>query len=191
MSPAARRSPRRAAAALLALLPLAACGIQKSDVVEAGGAAPVIVHPTAGPRMLLFFVAQDGRMMPVARDLDLGIGRVIGSPIESTDPPDQHVATDKVLSALIEGPDDWERAAGLTSRIAFHGAGEPHAQRQPGADGRPVLRVRLTVRVQDLDPIAVRQLVCTAVYAEDIGPAAQVVVSGMDGSLPATRCETD
>ena len=189
MSPAASRYLRRAAAALLALLPLAACGIQKSDVVEAGGAAPVIVQPTAGPRMLLFFVAQDGRMMPVARDL--GIGRVVGSTIESTDPPDQHVATDKVLSALIEGPDDRERAAGLTSRIAFHGAGEPHAQRQPGADGGSALRVRLTVRVQDLDPIAVRQLVCTAVYAEDLDAAAQVVVSGMDGALPATRCETD
>ncbi|MER8047843.1 hypothetical protein [Streptomyces sp. NPDC094032] len=191
MSRAASRARRCAAAALLALLPLAGCGIQKSDVVEAGAGAPVTVHPTGSPRMLLFFVARDGRLMPVARDL--GFHRVVdggnGSPV--TQPPPYKVSTDKVLYTLIGGPDERERAAGLTTRIDFHGGGEPHAVREPGPDQRPRLTVRLSVRVQDLDPVAVRQLICTTSYAEDLGRAAEVVVAGTDGPLPAARCETD
>ncbi|MEU6976358.1 MULTISPECIES: hypothetical protein [unclassified Streptomyces] len=190
MTPAASRFRRRAAAALLALLALAGCGIQKSDVVEAGAGAPVTVNPTGNPRMLLFFVGRDGRLMPVARDL--GFHRVVdtGTGTTITEPP-YRVTTDKVLGALIEGPDERERAAGITSRIAFHGAGEPHALRETGSDGRPRLTVRLTVRLQDLDPVAVRQLICTASYAEDLGRAVEVVVAGTDGPLPAARCETD
>ncbi|GAA2802490.1 hypothetical protein [Streptomyces showdoensis] len=195
MTPAASRFRRGAAAALLALLTLAGCGVQKSDVVEAGGAAPVTVNPTGSPRMLLFFVSRDGRLMPVARDL--GFSRIIedgsgaGARTEITHPPAYRIATDKVLGALIEGPDEKERAAGLTTQIDFHGARETHTQRQTGSDLRPELSLRLQVRVKDLDPIAVRQLVCTASYAEDLGQAAPVVISGTDGALPATRCETD
>ncbi|MFI8516829.1 hypothetical protein ACIGEZ_03190 [Streptomyces sp. NPDC085481] len=181
-----RRPRRGAAAALLALLSLAGCGIQKSDVVEAGAAAPVTVHPTSNPRLLLFFVGRDGRLMPVVRDIGFGPDSETRSGAF-----DYRVATDKVLGTLFDGPDDKERTAGLTTRIAFHGAGNPHTTKQPGADGRTELRVRLSVRVRDLDPIAVRQLVCTASYAEDLGSTAQVVVSGLDGALPATRCTTD
>ncbi|MFC8507490.1 hypothetical protein ACFU3J_13840 [Streptomyces sp. NPDC057411] len=194
------RPPRRRVAALLALalLPLAGCGIQKSDVVEAGGGAPVTVNPTGNPRLLLFFVSRDGKLMPVVRDVGFSFG---GFPYESVDrdgtvtthPPDvgYRIPTDKVLRALIEGPDGKERAAGLTSRLDFHGGGEPHTVKERGPDGRPELRVRLTVRVQDLDPVAVRQLVCTAAYAEELGSAAEIVLSGLDGALPGTRCETD
>lgn len=193
MSPAASRLRRCAAAALLALVPLAGCGIQRSDVVEAGAGAPVTVNPTGNPRMLLFFVGREGRLMPVARDL--GFGRIVddgtGSGAVITHPPDYRVATDKVLHALIEGPDEQERAAGLITRIDFHGAGEPHVLREPDPDGRPRLTVRLTVRVRDLDTVAVRQLICTASYAEDLGRAAEVVLAGTDGALPAARCETD
>lgn len=189
------RPLRRVAAALLALavLPLAGCGIQKSDVVEAGGAAPVTVIPTGSPRMLLFFVSRDGRLLPVARDLGFTEFREDENGAVTTHEPGPgyRVATDKVLAALLEGPDDTERAAGLTSRISFHGAGDPHTMRRPGPDGRPELRIRLTVRVKDLDPVAVRQLVCTASYAEDLGRAAEVVVAGTDGALPGVRCETD
>ncbi|MEV7279647.1 hypothetical protein [Streptomyces sp. NPDC093111] len=191
MTPAASRPRRRAAAALLALLALAGCGIQKSDVVEAGAGAPVTVNPTGNPRMLLFFVGREGRLMPVARDL--GFHRIVndGSGVDVARPPDYRVATDKLLGALIEGPDERERAAGLTTRIDFHGAGEPHTMRQTGPDGRPQLTVGLRVRVQDLDPIAVRQLICTASYAEELGRTAEVVLAGTDGPLPASRCETD
>ncbi|MEU6930709.1 hypothetical protein AB0A05_16330 [Streptomyces sp. NPDC046374] len=191
------RFRRRVAAALpLVLLPLAGCGIQGSDVVEAGAGAPVTVHPTGNPRMLLFFVARDGRLMPVARDVGFGLpqGEADGGPgAEISHPPGMNyrVATDKVLASLIEGPDERERTAGLTSSLTFHGSGEPHTQKTSGPDGRPELHVRLAVRVQDLDPVALRQLACTAAYAEELGSAAKVVVSGTDGALPGRRCETD
>ncbi|MEU8760617.1 hypothetical protein [Streptomyces sp. NPDC048659] len=192
MTPAARRPRWRPAAAALALLALAGCGIQESDVVEAGGGAPVTVNPTGNPRMLLFFVGREGRLMPVARDLSFS--RIIdaGTGTEITSPPTHRIATDKVLAALLDGPDTTEREAGLTSRIELDGATMPHVVRQTDATWRPALSIRLgKVRVGDLDPVAVRQIVCTASYAEDLGRAAEVVLAGEDGPLPATRCETD
>ncbi|MFI8822704.1 hypothetical protein [Streptomyces sp. NPDC053431] len=198
------RTPwRRLAAALLSLVPLVGCGIQESDVVEAGGAATVAVHPTGGVKLLLFLVGPNGNLMPVARDLGLSYGPDgQASVVEGSDPgrimptrpshDGYRVATDKVLGLLLEGPDERERAAGLTTRLTLHGAGAPHAEPQPGQDGGPpVLGLRLAARVRDLEPVAVRQLVCTAAFAEDLGSAVPVVISGTDGSLPATSCELD
>ncbi|MFJ9811424.1 hypothetical protein ACIRTB_24690 [Streptomyces sp. NPDC101158] len=198
------RTPWRRLAAVLSLLPLAACGIQKSDVVEAGGAATVAVYPTNGVKMVLFLVGPDGRLMPTVRDFGLSFGPDGDTglvdreghpqrlPTERAIVGGYRIATDKVLSTLLEGPDQRERAAGLTTRLALHGAFTPHTETRPGPDGGDtVLSLRLAVRVQDLDPVAVQQLVCTAAYAEELGQAAQVVVSGIDASLPATRCEAD
>ncbi|MEV5970944.1 hypothetical protein [Streptomyces sp. NPDC051921] len=197
------RAPWRRLAALLSLLPLAACGIQKSDVVEAGGAATVAVHPTNGVKMVLFLVGPDGRLMPTVRDFGLSYGpdgetglvdregNLQRLPTERAEIGGYRIATDKVLSTLLEGPDQRERAAGLTTRLALHGAFSPHTEARPGPDGDTVLRLRLTARVQDIDPVAVQQLVCTAAYAEELGQAAQVVVSGIDAALPAVRCEAD
>ncbi|MFF5972178.1 hypothetical protein ACFY7C_11735 [Streptomyces sp. NPDC012769] len=184
-------------AALLCLPSLAACGIQKSDVVEAGGPAPVTVHPTGGVRMLLFFTDRDGRLMPVARDIGLGGGIGPGTEtedgrIEPTTPVDVNyrVASDKLLSVLLEGPDDKERAAGLTTRLAPHGAYEVHVTPSKSA-GAPVVLVRVATRVKDLDPVAVRQLVCTAAYAEHPTGAVPVAIHGLDGELAATSCRMD
>ncbi|MFB9555034.1 hypothetical protein [Streptomyces roseoviridis] len=194
-APAGRRSLRRAAAALLCLLPLAACGIQGSDVVEAGGPAPVTVHPTGEPRMLLFFADRDGRLMPVARDIGFhsGIGpdtEVTDGRIEPTHPDTEvgyRAPVDTVLSTLLEGPEENERAAGLTTRLAPHGAYEAHALTVPRADGT-TLQVRVRTRVKDLDPVALRQLVCTAAYAQDPTGAIPVAVRGIDGEVAAARC---
>lgn len=185
-------------AALLCLPVLAACGIQGSDVVEAGGPAPVTVEPTATPRVVLFFTGKDGRLMMVLRSVGFvpdpesaaGPGSGTGHAITPTFPVDgsDRVATDKVLSALLEGPAAEERAAGLTTRLSFHGRGQPHVT-QPVPDGPRELRLRVAVRVRDLDPVAVQQLVCTAAYAEKFGTGIPVVVSGTDGALPATSCE--
>ncbi|MET9951664.1 hypothetical protein ABZ135_08955 [Streptomyces sp. NPDC006339] len=184
-------------AALLSLPSLAACGIQKSDVVEAGGPAPVTVHPTGGIRMLLFFVDRDGRLMPVARDLrpDIGIGPDTeegAQGIEPTTPPevDYRVPSDKLLSALLEGPEDKERAAGLTTRLTPHGSYQVQVTPSKNA-GTPVVLVRVATRVKDLDPVAVRQLVCTAAYAEDPTGAVPVGIRGLDGELAATGCRMD
>ncbi|XIE78381.1 hypothetical protein AB6O49_09980 [Streptomyces sp. SBR177] len=188
-----RRRRWSRAAALLFLPVLAACGIQGSDVVEAGGPAPVTVHPTASPRVMLFFAGPDGRLMMTVRQVgfvaDREADRDTGRIVVPTFPADgsDRVATDKVLSALLEGPDDKERAAGLTTRLALHGRAAPHVEASAG-DGPRELRLRLSVRVRDLDPVAVQQLACTTAYAEEYGSAVPVVVSGTDGALPAAVC---
>ncbi|MFF6774585.1 hypothetical protein ACFY8W_13595 [Streptomyces sp. NPDC012637] len=190
-----------AVAAALCLPALAACGIQGSDVVEAGGAATVAVQPTNGTKLLLYFVGADGRLMPVTRNLGLSVGPEgetslvddHGRVILPTHPADggYRIATDKVLATLLEGPDERERTAGLTTRVNLHGAGRPHAELQRGRDGRPVLTLRLAARVQDLDAVAHQQLVCTTAYAEGLGATVPVLVTGTDGPLPATRCEPE
>ncbi|WP_370412522.1 hypothetical protein [Streptomyces fradiae] len=198
-----RTWPGLAALLSLACLPvLAGCGIQGSDVVEAGGPAPVTVQPTASPRVVLFFTGKDGRLMMVLRSVgflpgaessaDSGTGTAAGHAVDPTFPADgsDRIATDKVLTALLEGPAAEERAAGLTTRLSFHGRGEPHVT-LPVPDGPRQLNLRVGVRVRDLDPVAVQQLVCTAAYAEaeKYGTGIPVVVSGTDGALPATSCE--
>ena len=186
---------------LLPLLLLTGCGIQKSDVVEAGGPATVTVHPTGDVRMLLFFVGPNGRLMPVSRDFGLAVGpdgesSVIdsaGRVIRPTHPAGggYRIAPAKVLATLLEGPETDERDAGLTTRLDLHGAGRPHVESEPAADGGSLLRLSLATRVHDLDPLAHQQLVCTTAFAEGLGNATPVLVSGTDDTLPPTRCEED
>ncbi|MFG2328419.1 hypothetical protein ACGFMM_02220 [Streptomyces sp. NPDC048604] len=176
--PAARRGLARGLAALLGLCALAGCGIQNTEVVEAGAGAPVTVRPAKGARLMLFFVAADGRLMPVVRDVGLGGDRA-----------EYRVATDVVLRALYNGPDARERAAGATTRLTEQR--KVHAGSEVRSGGRRVIVVGVAGTVGDLDPVAVRQLVCTAGYAEAPGQDLQVEVVGVDGPLPATRCELE
>lgn len=197
----ARRA--RAAALALALVPFAAaCGIQQSDVVEAGGAATVTVQPAAGTRMLLFFVGRDGRLMPVARGLPgevvdgTGPGATTGSATPRTSPPADPsggfpIAVDKLLYVLMAGPNEQERAAGLTTRLDTDAKPLFFAGPLPGPDGSPVFSIRFDTTVLDLDPLAVRQVVCTMAYSVDPGAAVSVNLVGTDGAVPATRCEPD
>ncbi|GEB58955.1 hypothetical protein [Streptomyces gardneri] len=199
---------RVAAAALAGLLSLTACGIQGTDVVEAGGAPTVLVAPNPESRMLLYFVGPDGRSVPVARDVGFGAPETTFA----ADPPgDDRVPydgfgsgydidekalsrwraeNDKVLAALVAGPNKAEAAAGLTTALP-HGAGVPHIQEEKvsgGQQGRRLLRLRTPFKVTDLPPEAVRQLVCTTVYAKDPIGGAEVTVTGPDGSLTPTTC---
>ncbi|GAA1512565.1 hypothetical protein GCM10009730_16800 [Streptomyces albidochromogenes] len=174
------RRIRAAAAAGVSLL-LAGCGVQASEVVEAGGPAVVPVVPDQLERTLLFFVGADGRPIPVARPLVL------------TEKP---VPTAGTLAALLGGPTEEERAAGITTRLpATTEKVEvvPAAREDsgPGREaGRPAgaLRVTAGFAVRSLDAAAVRQLVCTAAHAEDPEGLVKVVLTGSDGSLPATAC---
>ncbi|MFD8972152.1 hypothetical protein [Streptomyces sp. NPDC059593] len=200
---------RVAGAALAGLLSLTACGIQGTDVVEAGGAPTVLVAPNPESRMLLYFVGPDGRSMPVARDVGFGVpettfaadhpedGRApydgfgSGYEIDEKALSRWHAANDKVLAALIAGPNRAEAAAGLTTALP-RGAGVPHIEEEKavgGPQGRRLLRLRTPFKVTDLPPEAVRQLVCTSVYARDPLGGAEVAVTGPDGSLTPTTCE--
>ncbi|OEJ27027.1 hypothetical protein AR457_23760 [Streptomyces agglomeratus] len=162
------------------LLLLAGCGIQASEVVEAGGPAVVPVVPDQLERMLLFFVGPDGRPIPVARPLDV------------TDVPSP---TARTLDALLGGPTEEERAVGITTRLpaAAKEIEVVPADREDSGPGREAgapdaVRVTTGFAVRSLDAAAVRQLVCTAAHAEDPEGLVKVALTGSDGSLPATAC---
>ncbi|MFD8205307.1 hypothetical protein ACFV2S_02660 [Streptomyces sp. NPDC059695] len=204
-----RRTRRRAlAAALLGVLSLAACGIQQTDVVEAGGAATIAVPPAPEFRMVLYFLGPDGRLVPVVREYGLPIPEASlswgGSETEAdrkargavSGPSSQEhgarPATDKVLAALLAGPAAADTAAGLTTDLP-KGQQAPRTEQVTAAgitpEGRRTVRIRSPFPVRDLSDAAVQQLVCTAAYAEDGGGMVEAILMGADGALPATRCE--
>ncbi|MFB7454623.1 hypothetical protein [Streptomyces sp. NPDC056194] len=200
---------RRGTAAVVGLLGtvlLAACGIQQSDVVEAGGAATVAVAPAPEFRMVLYFLGPDGRPAPVVREVgppvpdptfaaggsewaqDLkpgGLGSGAGHGTAGA-----RVTTDWVLAALVAGPAGADTAAGLTTDLPAS-AKPPHAEVLKGLtpEGRHSVRLRLPFPAGDLSDAAVQQLVCTTAYAQDGGGRVDVSLVGPDGTLPATRCD--
>ncbi|MFJ3764980.1 hypothetical protein ACIPQJ_12110 [Streptomyces sp. NPDC090082] len=217
-SPAGRRpvkdgTPRRArsralAAVLLGVLALAACGIQKTDVVEAGGAATIAVPPAPEFRMVLYFLGPDGRLVPVVREYGLPVPDVSfawggseteadrkargADSAESSREQGARPVTDKVLAALLAGPAGPDTEAGLTTDLP-KGTRAPRTEQVTVAgttpEGRRTVRIRTPFSVRDLSDAAVQQLVCTAAYAEDGGGMIEAILTGADGTLPATRCE--
>ncbi|MFH9721941.1 hypothetical protein ACH4M4_03105 [Streptomyces sp. NPDC017254] len=204
-----------AVAALLALTALPGCGIQKTDVVEAGGAATVIVGPIPEQRIVLYFLGPDGRSMPVARDPSgphpadtpesgsggSGAERVpadVFGPeyeIDAEQLRNSRVGTDKVLAMLLAGPRASEAAAGITTALPPNTAGGPHVSPDPGGAGsgsaRRLFHLKTPFPVKELTEAAVRQLVCTIAYAEDPVGLVDVTVGGPDGTLPAVRCDEE
>ncbi|MFJ2056887.1 hypothetical protein ACIOMM_13170 [Streptomyces sp. NPDC087908] len=199
---AARRDARRrTAAALLALLVpavVAGCGIQKTDVVEAGGAATVKAQPPPSDRVVLYFVDADGRSMPVARGLGVP-GPGGGSPTDFFGPDYEisrdGVATDKILAMLVAGPRPYEVTAGITTALPGAEAGSPTVLQDStgepatGARTRRLVWIRTPFPVKKLSEAGVRQLVCTTAYAEDDAGLVDVSLSGPDGILPTARCD--
>ncbi|MEU7032792.1 hypothetical protein ABZ958_03780 [Streptomyces sp. NPDC046237] len=191
---------RTGLAALFAgVLALTGCGIQQSDVVEAGGPATIAVLPVDDSRFLLFYVDADDRLVPATRALAGPFG-------EEYQLPDQGVATHplgsgsvapKALTLLLEGPSETERAAGLRTRLPQPSAwknaeaGLHVSLEHDTADGGGefTLRIRLPFPLDELDGAAIRQLVCTAAYAEESDGRASVILSGPGGALPAERCD--
>ncbi|GHA86822.1 hypothetical protein [Streptomyces chryseus] len=179
-----RRIRAAAAGASASLLLLAGCGVQASEVVEAGGPAVVPVAPDHDERVLLFFTGPDGSSIPVARYADPAMGPV---------------STARTLDALLNGPTEEERAAGIRTRLpdgnktvevrpAAREDSRPGEKAGRPAGAREAVRVTTGFAVRSLDAAAVRQLVCTAAHAEDPEGLVKVVLTGSAGSLPATAC---
>ncbi|MFF2776479.1 hypothetical protein ACFVU3_16370 [Streptomyces sp. NPDC058052] len=202
-----RRPPLLAPAALLAAaLPLlAGCGIQNSDVVEAGEAPVVVVQPVPESRMLLYYLGPDGELMPVAREVgtpfvplpertvpggereevpDHADGSGTGFDPAAGHPDVPDVATVKVLAALIAGPGGADREAGLTTELP-----ETRELIRVVSEGTGEIRLRTPFLTHELSERALAQLVCTAAHAVDRSGTAAITVEGPDGTLPAATCE--
>lgn len=170
-------------AILVVVVPLlGGCGIRGTDVIEAGGPATVEAFYNREDDMMLFFRAPDGSVRPVIRPARPPVE--FGE--EYTGPRDPGpIPTEKVVTALLAGPGQPDRAAGLTTAL-------PAAR--PGGDvgvtslaeGRVV--VRLPLALKGLDATAVSQLTCTIAYSQDPAGRAVVDLEGQDGTSRSGTC---
>lgn len=90
--------------------------------------------------------------------------------------------TAQVVTVLLDGPEPQEGKAGL-------GTGLPSSAGPVDVvSSRGTVRITLPFPVRRLKDNAVRQVVCTAAYAEGREDAAAIVLAGSDGTLPPARC---
>ncbi|MEU3723808.1 hypothetical protein [Streptomyces sp. NPDC031705] len=157
-----------AAAALLGPpLLLTACGIKPTGVVESGAAAKVAVAAPARTS-LAYFVTPEGRLVP--------------------SPQPEHTANGPrgSLTGLLSGPGAAEAEAGLGTRLPPVEEGRLE-EITAGYPARDLLEVRLPLPVADLDPLARRQLVCSALST--LAPGTRVELHGTDTALEAAGCD--
>ncbi|MFE2209631.1 hypothetical protein [Streptomyces rubiginosohelvolus] len=172
-------------------VPLAGgCGIQDSDVIEAGGPATVEAFLNRDADMLLFFRSPDGGLSPVVREVrpSAGFGDEYIEPgTVARDPsgPAGPAPTKKVVLALLSGPGEADRAAGLTTALPALREKEA-VQVEVGSDGG--ITARLPLAVQDLDATAVRQLTCTIAYNQAKDGRGVVTLRGQDGAQRTGSC---
>ncbi|MGW7362728.1 GerMN domain-containing protein [Streptomyces sp. NPDC054841] len=175
-----RRLPTAVAAlAASAALLLTGCGIQETDVIEAGGPATIEVFPGNERRMLLFFRSPEGELLPVSREPD-------GLFEDARSDPKSMART---LAALFRGPTENERAAGLTTGLPVLPTGSALREAGPAADGG--VEVTLSIALDELDETALRQLICTIAYAEEADARILVHLRGTDSALEPAQCDAD
>ncbi|MCF1593346.1 hypothetical protein [Streptomyces muensis] len=174
-----RARGRRGAAAFVAVPAavalLGGCGIQETDVIEAGGPASFQAFLDRDYDMLLFFRSPDGGLSTVIR--------TTGSPSADTAGP---VPTEKVVSALLAGPREEDRAAGLTTALPTLGRGDT-VKVEPAANGR--VTTHLPIALKPLDDTALRQLTCTIAYSQDADGQIVVELRGQDGTSRSGTCQ--
>jgi len=169
-----------AAAALL----LGGCGIQETDVIEAGGPASVQAFVNPGYDALLFFRAPDGALSPVSRSVTESSG--FGAGYEEPDGPTEPVSTEQAIAALLSGPGPAERSAGLGTSLPRVPAGGVGVELSDAE-----VTVRLPLALGGLDATALRQLICTAAYSRDRDGRTAVRMAGKDGVTASGTCGLD
>ena len=166
------------------------CGIQDSDVIEAGGPATVEAFLNRDADMLLFFRSPDGGVSAVIREVKPSAGfgdEYIEPGALERDPsgPAGPAPTEEVVLALLAGPGEADRAAGLTT--ALPAVREKEAVRvEVSSDGG--VTARLPLAVQGLDATAVRQLTCTIAYNQAKDGRGVVTLRGQDGAERSGSC---
>ncbi|MEU3319770.1 MULTISPECIES: hypothetical protein [unclassified Streptomyces] len=166
------------------------CGIQDSDVIEAGGPATVEAFLNRDADMLLFFRSPDGGLNPVIRgvrpsagfgDAYIEPGAVDRHPAGPTGP----ASTEKVILALLSGPGAADRAAGLTTVLPA--VREKEAVRvEVSSDGG--VTAHLPFAVEGLEATAVNQLTCTIAYNQARDGRGVVTLRGQDGAERSGAC---
>ncbi|KMS69982.1 hypothetical protein ACM01_32805 [Streptomyces viridochromogenes] len=192
-----RARTRRGAAAVVGAVAFAAavpllggCGIQETDPIEAGGPASFQAFLNRDHDMLLFFRSPDGGLSPVIRTTEPAAGFGEGSgasgsgeqDLPETDGP---VPTEKVVAALLNGPGEDDRAAGLSTSLPAARPGRAvEVERSP--DG--TVTARLPLALEGLDRTALRQLTCTIAYSQDADGQVVVELTGLDGTSRSGTC---
>lgn len=152
---AVTRAVRGAAATGLLVGALAGCGIEPSDVIDAGEPATGIKESGQAPAdVQLFFLASTG-LRPASRSAD-------GT-----------VTPQRAVDLLLDGPNSAERQRGLTTALPeLHG-------RTTVTSGTGSVVVNVPIDAEQLDQPALSQLVCTAANGEVPGgrPAEEVNVT--------------
>ncbi|WP_299535793.1 hypothetical protein [uncultured Streptomyces sp.] len=184
----ARRSRAGGAARLAVLLalahgPLTGCGIQETEVVAAGRPAVGDLLPPRETRLLLFFYAPDGELLPVPRVLDVPWHG--GNTPSNGEEEEEALSPLAAVTAQLTGPNKDERRSGLRNAPSLPG-------RASAADrvvtGGSTVEVELDTDVRPLTARARDQLVCTAAYAAHPQGAEPVSLVGRDGRLPPADC---
>jgi hypothetical protein len=169
------------------MLLLGGCGIQETDVIEAGGPASVQAPVDRDYEMLLFFHSREGGITPVIRSTASMIeygpegGMVDGQAVP--------VPTEKVILALLSGPAERDREAGLTTSLPpAPPAGALQVEVSPGSEK---VTTDLPIAVDGLNRTALRQLVCTIAYSHDADGRITVRLIGTDGMSTSGTCDLD
>ncbi|MFD7441956.1 hypothetical protein [Streptomyces sp. NPDC059909] len=186
------RRPRAAAAALsaLAAAALTGCGIQETDVIEAGGPATIQVFPNSGGGLVLFFRTPQKELTPVIRYLEGENPASPGNPdAGSEDAENPGNRTAEAVTALFRGPQGKERAAGLTDGLPAMGPQAPVVRVMPPEQGG--VEVTLPIALGGLDDLGMRQLVCTIAFSQDAEGLTPVHLRGTDGALEQANCDAD
>ncbi|MFJ5552027.1 hypothetical protein [Streptomyces sp. NPDC093225] len=171
-----------AGASTLAAALLVGCGIQGTDVVEAGAPAKLSLSGPANERPVLYFVSRKGELTPVIRS----------TVVESVYKP----SPGALVKMLLAGPNSWERAAGMTTALPDWSAprkGEAGDLIVYGVDrtGDNAVRVVTGTRVGDLPALARQQLICTVAAATSPAMTSEVVLTGTDGTMDRDTCHVD
>ncbi|MFI6107643.1 hypothetical protein [Streptomyces sp. NPDC051310] len=169
----------------VAALLLAGCGVQETDVIEAGGPASVQAFVSPGYDALLFFRLPHGELAPVIRSFRPA--DAFGNEYRQADGAAPPASAEKVISALLSGPGKADRAAGLGTALPRVVAGGVRVRL--AGDGK--VEVDLPLPLGGLDATAVRQLICTAAYTKDRDGRATVLVTGRDGVTATGTCGLD
>ncbi|MFI9170845.1 hypothetical protein [Streptomyces lincolnensis] len=188
------RTRRRAAAlavAVTTVVPLlGGCGIPETDVIEAGGPASFQAFFNRESEMLLFFRAPDGGLSPVIRTTEPSAGfgagaEELGSADQGSGEAAGPVPTEKIVAALLNGPREEDRAAGLDTALPAARRGGTVVIEATSADR---VTIRLPLALKGLDSTALRQLTCTIAYSHDADGRALVQLTGQDGTSRSGTC---